>query len=163
VKEAGFEFDRHRQENILAMSALVHRRWLERLLHNGDIHTMHFGLEARVPFANRTVLEQVCKVYPQLGYKNGTEKYVVRRVAEKWLPPALAHRKKSSLPRDPRLGKAYQQVLYSLLKGKNEFIDAWLHRPALEALCVQKDITENHRLILFNMICLIYWAEQYAK
>jgi asparagine synthase (glutamine-hydrolysing) len=163
VEEAGYRFGRDRDENILAMSTLVCRRWLERLLHNGDIHTMHFGLEARVPFANRTMLETSCLVPPSLGFKNGIEKYILRQAAKKWLPESFANRKKSSLPRDPRLGEAYQAILCNLLQERNEFISHYLNRPALEQLCRQEAIAEDERMLLFNLISLIYWAEQYIS
>ena len=163
AQQAGHCFGTSPEENILAMSTLVYRRWLERLLHNGDIHTMHFGLEARVPFANRSMLEAACRVYPAAGYKDGVEKNVLRRAAEQWLPAAFTGRKKSSLPRDPRLGAAYQSILYALLKDRNEFVATFLDKTALIALCQQKLISENERMTLFNVICLLYWAECYAK
>ncbi len=161
--DAGYTFGRSPRENILAMSTLIHQRWLQRLLHNGDIHTMHFGLEARVPFANRNMLEAAALVYPEAGFKNNTEKYVLRKAAEKWLPAGLAHRKKSSLPRDPRFGQEYQRILRTLLDQKNSFADRYLSRPALDQLCRQTTLEENQRMLLFTIICLIYWAEEYAK
>lgn len=158
----GLQFGKNEQENILAMSAVVRSRWLQRLLHNGDIHTMHFGLEARVPFANRNVLDAVSQVTPASGFKNGQEKYIIRQAATRWLAADFSFRKKSALPRDPRLGKAYQPILKSLLQPNSSFIHTWLNKPALEALCNQQTITENDRMMLFNMISLLNWAQEYA-
>lgn len=163
VKQNGFDFGKGGDERLLAMSTLVIKRWLERLLHNGDIHTMQFGLEARVPFANRNFLDIASQIYPHLGFKNGVEKYILRQAASKWLPPKFFNRKKSALPRDPRLGKAYQSLLLNLLKKKNDFIDLFLYRPALNALCELNTISEIDRMIMFNMICLIQWGNHYAK
>lgn len=163
VCKAGVQFGRSEAENILAMSVLVNRRWLARLLHNGDIHTMHFGLEARVPFANRNMLYAVSQVGPALGFKMGVEKYMLRQVALRHMPATLALRKKSSLPRDPRLGVAYQAILQQLLTGKNDFIDTYLDRKALEALSRQPTVPEADRLLLFNMISLIQWASHYVQ
>jgi asparagine synthase (glutamine-hydrolysing) len=161
--DAGYCFGKEQNENILAMSTLVCRRWLERLLHNGDIHTMQFGLEARVPFANRNMLAASCQVFPSAGFKQNIEKHILREAAKKWLPASFANRKKSSLPRDPRLAKTYQSILYSLLQQENEFISCYLDKAILSNLCVQGSTNENERMILFNIICLIYWAQQYAK
>lgn len=160
---AGFQFGKGEEENILAMSTLVHQRWLPRLLHNGDIHTMHFGLEARVPFANRVVLDTVNQVLPASGFKQGQEKYIVRQAASQWLDEKFYNRKKSALPRDPRLGACYQSILHQLLQEKNEFIDYYLNRKALETLCFLPDVTENDRMQLFNMICLINWSKHYVR
>lgn len=162
VAEAGYDFGKGGEESILAMSTLVHRRWLQRLLHNGDIHTMHAGLEARVPFANRNVLDAASLVYPRHGFKNEMEKNVLRNAASWWLGGHFCKRKKSALPRDPRLGKGYQQLLQQQLACNGDFIDTWLNRPALEALSRVETITEQDRMMLFNMVSLICWAEVYA-
>lgn len=163
VSKAGVQFGRNPEEDILAMSILVNRRWLGRLLHNGDIHTMHFGLEARVPFANRNILYAVSQVGSEMGFKMGVEKYMLRQVALRHMPAALALRKKSSLPRDPRLGVAYQGILQQLLQGKNDFVDTYLDRKALDTLSRQATVPETDRLLLFNMISLIQWASHYAQ
>lgn len=160
--EEGLRFAQNEQENMLAMSAVVRSRWLQRLLHNGDIHTMHYGLEARVPFANRNVLDAVSHIMPGDGFKNGQEKYMIRQAATRWLPHDFSWRKKSALPRDPRLGKAYQPILQHLILQQHHFINTWLNKPALEALCNQPTITENDRMMLFNMISLLNWAKEYA-
>lgn len=163
ANDVGFVFDKTIEENHLAMSALVQRRWLQRLLHNGDIHTMNYSLEARVPFANQNVLEISSLIPPALGFKNGIEKNLLRQVASLWLTPTFTTRKKSALPRDPRLGSYYQVVLTSLLREKNDFIDTFLNRPSLERLCKIRSINENNRMILFNMTSLILWSKEYAK
>lgn len=160
--EEGLQFGKSEHENVLAMSTVVRNRWLQRLLHNGDIHTMRYGLEARVPFANRNVLDVVKHITPENGFKNGQEKYIIRKAATRWLAADFSWRKKSALPRDPRLGNAYQPILYSLLNENSDFINTWLNRPELEALCRQQTVTENDRMMLFNMICLLNWAQEYA-
>lgn len=159
----GFDFDRNGEDQIFAMNSLIISRWLGRLLHNGDLHTMHFGLEARVPFANRNVLEAAQQAYPCEGFKNGVEKYLLRKVASAWLPKRYAMRKKSALPRDPRLGTEYKNLLRFHLQEKNEFLDTYLDRTSLAKLAEKKAISENDRMILFNILSLIYWGEQYAK
>ena len=47
------------------ITRLIVERWLPRLLHNGDIHCMAFGLEARVPFAATRLLELAARVGPR--------------------------------------------------------------------------------------------------
>lgn len=163
AQDAGYAFGRSNEENILAMSTVIRRRWLERLLHNGDIHTMHFGLEARVPFANRNLIDIAAQVPPAAGFKNQTEKHVLREAAKKWLPAGFANRKKSSLPRDPRLAAGYQRILQELLQQPNPFIDEYLHRQTLEALCEKNVVSDIQRMLLFNVICLIFWAEHYGQ
>ncbi len=52
-------------ELIRATTRLIVERWLPRLLHNGDIHTMRSSLEARVPFADAGVLAVAARVSPR--------------------------------------------------------------------------------------------------
>jgi asparagine synthase (glutamine-hydrolysing) len=42
-------------------------------------------------------------------------------------------------------------------------VAAYLDKTALAALCEQQLLSENDRMLLFNVICLLYWAECYAK
>ena len=163
AKNAGYDFDKNADESILAMSTLIHNNWLSRLLHNGDIYSMRFGLEARVPFANLNFLQIASKIHPKIGFKKGVEKYLLRKVASKWLPDKFFNRKKSALPRDPRLGCYYKKILKSLLVEKNDFIDTFLDRKALSKLCTPGPVSETDRVLLFHMICLIHWSRFHVK
>ncbi|GAA5038166.1 asparagine synthetase [glutamine-hydrolyzing] 3 [Marivirga lumbricoides] len=163
VERNGFSFSGNQQDKILAMSCLIYKRWLGRLLHNGDIHSMNFGLEARVPFANKNLLEVVSHIGPEMGFKNENEKYLLRMVAKNWLPDYITNRKKSALPRDPRLGAKYQAVLKSLLLQMDDFVEDYLNLNTLSALCELKTIEENDRMMLFNMICLLKRVQHDAE
>src|SRR5581483_10462432 len=66
AESAGFEWDTP-LGCLLATTYLIIKRWLPRLLHNGDIHTMAFSVEARVPFADTEVIELSEKVHPDLA------------------------------------------------------------------------------------------------
>lgn len=155
IEKNGYSFKGTQQDRILAMSCLIYKRWLGRLLHNGDIHSMHFGLEARVPFANKNMLEVASHIGPELGFKNGIEKSLLKSAAKNWLPDYIINRKKSALPRDPRLGPQYQEILKNLLQEMGDFVEDYLNLNTLTALCEQKTIVENDRMMLFNMICLL--------
>jgi asparagine synthase (glutamine-hydrolysing) len=124
---------------------------------------MHFGLEARVPFANQSYLRAACQIPPHLGFKGSTEKHILRQAAQKWLPPLFSERKKSALPRDPRLGKAYQNALLPLIQRHKDLIEPYLDIPALLSLCHIENVKEADRMILFNMISFIHWFTIYAK
>lgn len=164
AQKAGFNFGKNPEEDLLATSALVYKLWLGRLLHNGDIHTMRHGLEARVPFANQNVLEIAQQIPPHLGFKNTVEKHIVRSAAHGTLHDSIRLRKKSALPRDPRLGTEFQKILQALLKEENPFIDIFLNRKELFRLAKQNaPVSENQRMILFNIITLIYWSKHYVK
>lgn len=108
----------------MAMSTVILRRWLPRLLHNGDLHTMAFGLEARVPFADRRVLAVAARVGLGDGWSDDVddadpvpEKRFLRRAVADLVPDAIRRRRKSALPRDDGLGDAFQARLAADLLG----------------------------------------------
>jgi asparagine synthase (glutamine-hydrolysing) len=108
----------------MATSTVILRRWLPRLLHNGDLHTMAFGLEARVPFADRRVLNVASRIGLADGWSDNVddtdpvpEKRVLRRAVADLVPDTIRRRRKSALPRDDGLGDAYQARLAAALLG----------------------------------------------
>lgn len=161
--KAGCKFSKNKEERLLATSSLIKTLWLGRLLHNGDIHTMKHSLEARVPFANQNLYEISRLIHPELGFKDGTEKYIVREAAKGVLIDEIRLRKKSALPRDPRLGRSYQQILITLLSEKNPFVDTYLNRSYLNHLAsFSSPISEQMRMMIFNAITVINWSKNYA-
>jgi len=66
---------------LRATQWLVRHRWLQRLLHNGDIHCMAHGLEARVPFSDIEVLDLAATIPPELALRNGVEKSMLREAS----------------------------------------------------------------------------------
>lgn len=160
VKRGGYQFGDSR-ENLQAMSYLIVQLWLGRLLHNGDIHCMAHGLEGRVPFANREIIAQSQRVPAEWGYRSGIEKFTLRKAAEPLLIQEIVNRKKSALPRDPRLSKHYQKILKQLVETEKDFIREYLDIDELGRLVNQAELKENERILVFNLISLINWGRCY--
>ena len=110
---------------LLATTYLIMKRWLPRLLHNGDIHTMAFSVEARVPFADTDILELSEKVHPHLALRNGCEKYLLRQAAHGLMPEANRLRPKSALPKDQRR-RAISNRGRKGHQPSGDFIGIWL-------------------------------------
>nr|WP_319398168.1 asparagine synthase (glutamine-hydrolyzing) [uncultured Carboxylicivirga sp.] len=161
AQTAGYHFDKGKEERILATTTLITKLWLGRLLHNGDIHTMNSSLEGRVPFANQNLYQISKTIHPSLGFKNNIEKYVVREAAKGTLIDEIRLRKKSALPRDPRLARAYQQILVNLLQEKNPFCEQYFNTQYLNKLAHDKHMTEQKRMMIFSCIAAIYWGKKY--
>lgn len=161
AKHAGYRFNKGKEEQILATTSLITKLWLGRLLHNGDIHTMNSSLEGRVPFANQNLFNVSKTIHPSLGFKNDIEKYVVREAAKGILIDDIRLRKKSALPRDPRLATAYQEILSNLLLEKHSFCEQYLNTKYLKKLATDNHITEQKRMMIFGSIAAIYWGKKY--
>jgi asparagine synthase (glutamine-hydrolysing) len=66
----------------------------DELLMYGDKLSMAHGLEARVPYLDRAVVEYVQRLGATLKVRNGSRKWLHRRVSRQFLPPQILKRKK---------------------------------------------------------------------
>lgn len=89
----GADDARHRELSYLAL-----RRWLPDLLDRNDRVSMAAGVEARVPFCDKELVQYLWNVPFAIKSAGGIEKGVLRRAVEHVLPPSIAQRKKSAFP-----------------------------------------------------------------
>ena len=57
---------------------------------------MAASTEIRVPFIDMEVMKAAFNISSSLKLKSGTQKYILKKVAEKWLPNEIIYRPKSS-------------------------------------------------------------------
>ena len=60
----------------------------------GDRVSMHSSVEVRYPFLDEDVFDFTAKLHPRWKLRGFRDKYLLRRVAERWLPPEIARRHK---------------------------------------------------------------------
>ena len=60
----------------------------------GDRVAMHSSVETRYPFLDEDVLSFLATLHPRWKLRGLTDKYIERKVAERWLPKEVAWRKK---------------------------------------------------------------------
>jgi len=148
---------------ILATTYLVVKRWLPRLLHNGDIHLMAFSLEGRVPMADMELLDLARRIEPRSACRNGTEKRLLREAARGLMPEAPRQRLKSALPKDQGVADLYQQAAAEALDSSRSFLGAFLDASRLRCLCdPQRRLDEQERSLLFRLIAIHYWQQAYG-
>lgn len=161
VAEAGLSFDEP-HERIAATTELIVRRWLPRLLHNGDVHCMAFGVEPRVPFAANAVLACAQAVGPERALAGGVEKAVLRRAAMGLVPEAIATRRKSALPKDQAVGVAYRRLLTETLAEPHPLVSTLVDIPQLQQQAAAEPMNERTRGVVFRVLCLQRWAMAYG-
>lgn len=61
-----------------------------------DRASMAASVEVRVPFIDRKVVELAMRIPPQFKYQQGQSKYILKKVAEKYLPHDIIYRPKAS-------------------------------------------------------------------
>jgi asparagine synthase (glutamine-hydrolysing) len=147
----------------LATTYLIIKRWLPRLLHNGDIHAMQHSLEARVPFADIHLLRFAQKVAPSTGYNNGVEKWLLRKSCKGLLPETSRERRKSALPKDQRVDNIYKAIGVGLFITYKEFLSNFIDIKNILQLCrTDYNLSEQEKSLLFRLISLCYWKEEYG-
>ena len=162
---AGYNWS-DQNNQYMATSYLIIKFWLPRLLLNADIYPMHFGLEARVPFADINLMDLASKISPKLAMKNNVEKYCLKQIARNRIPESIRNRLKSSLPKSQTIGKYYQKELRQILlhPGAKELISHYLHWPAIHQLATtNNELTEKERALLFKVISFYYWYQHHVN
>jgi asparagine synthase (glutamine-hydrolysing) len=61
----------------------------------GDRAAMHSSVETRYPFLDEDVYDFLAQVHPRWKLRGLRDKFLLRQLAERWLPPAIAHRRKA--------------------------------------------------------------------
>jgi asparagine synthase (glutamine-hydrolysing) len=84
----------HPLNRALCMAGRIH---LPGLLLNGkgDRVAMHSSVETRYPFLDEEVFAYLAPLHPRWKLRRLTDKYVLRKLAERWLPPQIAWRSKA--------------------------------------------------------------------
>lgn len=88
------------------------RFFMQTLLNRMDRTSMFSGLEARVPFADRTLVDYVFNIPWEMKAKNGLVKNILRQASKGLLPDEILFRRKSPYP------KTYNPYYETLLAGR---------------------------------------------
>jgi asparagine synthase (glutamine-hydrolysing) len=159
VEGAGGSFDGDRDARVAAMTYLVVKRWLPRLLHNGDVHTMRASLEARVPFADAALVDLAARVAPSIALRFGTEKWALREAMCGVVPERVRTRKKSALPKDLAVEPVFRAEALEALCAPHALVRAVVDVGAVARLAAREGpLTEAERAVLFRVITLSHWC-----
>lgn len=162
VEASGVGFAGDHANRILAMTHLVVKRWLPRLLHNGDVHTMRASLEARVPFADVALVELASRVSPAVAMRGGTEKWALRESARGVVPEHVRTRKKSALPKDLAVELVFREETAKVLRDPPALVSALVDLEAVRAMAVQPSaLGEAQRAILFRVVTFAHWSRHH--
>lgn len=100
---------RHRQ-----ISYLNQVWFMQTLLDRMDRTSMHYGLEARVPFCDHRIIEYVYNIPWEMKFSGGVEKSLLREAFRGEIPDEVLFRKKSPYPKT--YSPFYEQLLANKLK-----------------------------------------------
>ena len=142
------------------------RLWLpDDLLVKVDRATMAHSLEARVPYLDHRFVEFVARLDPSLKQRGDTRKYLLKRLAEKFLPRDIVHRRKQGfvMPLSEWLAAGLKPHVERSV-GPTGLARRGLFRAgALERLWQEhRSGRRNHAGRLWALTVLEAWFERYA-
>jgi asparagine synthase (glutamine-hydrolysing) len=141
------------------------RLWLpDDLLTKVDRATMAHSLEARVPYLDHRFIETCARLDPAWKQRGEVRKYVLKKVAEKYLPPEIVHRPKQGffMPLREWLGRELKEHVCASLGGnglgrRNLFQPEALARLQRQHYSGRKD----HSVRMWSLLVLERWFQRY--
>jgi asparagine synthase (glutamine-hydrolysing) len=130
----------------------------DELLMFGDKLTMAHGIEGRVPYLDRTVVEYVQRLDSSKKVRRGERKWLHRRVCENYLPKQILDRKKRGFAVnvvDGWLNSSIEGAMPEMLLSPDSLMYDILEPAPVKALLDQHRAgrQDNHKL-LFSLVML---------
>ena len=93
-------------------------RYLQFMLDRKDRMSMAVGMEVRVPFCNKRLVDYVFNIPWRMKTFDGREKSILRAATRELLPASIVERKKSPYPatQDPAYEKAVREEVAEFLR-----------------------------------------------
>ena len=133
----------------------------DELLMFGDKLSMAHGLEARVPYLDRTVVEFAQRLATNLKVRKGTGKWLHREACRQFLPPAILARKKRGFAVnvvDEWFHSSLRGALPEMLLDSGSLMFDLLEPHAVQRLLNdhRSGRQDNHKL-LFSLVMFEQW------
>jgi asparagine synthase (glutamine-hydrolysing) len=126
-----------------------------------DIASMRRSLEIRVPMLDEDLFQFGLSIRHQLKVFNGQTKAVLRRVAERRLPPAIAQKPKQgfTIPVDTWVSAEFKATLRETLLGANSQLPRVFapdsYRPFIEAFVEGRSLPGVERGVLYHRALML--------
>jgi len=133
----------------------------DELLMYADKLSMAHSLEVRVPYLDRTVVEYVQRLGSHFKVRNGSRKWLHRRVCQSYLPQVILRRKKRGFASnvvDEWFRSSLKGELSELLLDESSLMFGLLNPKSVRRLLEghQSGRQDNHKL-LFSLVMLEQW------
>ncbi|MEA3398649.1 MAG: asparagine synthase (glutamine-hydrolyzing) [Patescibacteria group bacterium] len=133
------------------------------LIYKVEIASMAHGLEARSPFLDQHFLKFTAQMPTELKLKGWNKKYLLKKIAEEYLPRECVYRKKQgfTVPLDYWFRGRLNDYLRDNLLDKN-FIDYGFNRAEIEKMISKhKSKQANYQNQLYALLMLRLWLKQW--
>jgi asparagine synthase (glutamine-hydrolysing) len=139
--------------------------WLpDDLLVKADRMTMANSLELRVPFLDHRLVEFAVQMPPALRLKRGITKYILKRWAERLLPPQIIYRSKKGFPVPTKSwfrGDLAGYARETLLSG-DSYLREYFSRTEIQHL-LEAHHREDRSEQIYSLLVLNHWHRQFVR
>jgi len=162
---AGVMGDKRFRTGLDEMQYLDIKVWLpDNLLLRGDRMSMAAGLEARVPFLDHRLVEQSFLLPERFKVRGSTGKYVIKKIAEKYLDRSIIYRPKVgfAVPMSKWFRGELRDLLASSILRRDSFSRDFFKGDALETL-VNEHLSgrrDNHKK-LWILLNFELWRDRF--
>jgi asparagine synthase (glutamine-hydrolysing) len=136
----------------------------DELLMYSDKLSMAHGLELRVPYLDKELVEYVERLPGRFKVRNGTRKWLHRRVAERLIPPQILKRKKRGFGVnvvDSWFGHAVAGHMEQMLLDSTSLMYQYLRPAAVKKLLDEhRSRSANNYKVLFSLVLFEQWLRQ---
>ncbi|WP_299987983.1 asparagine synthase (glutamine-hydrolyzing) [uncultured Pontibacter sp.] len=139
------------------------------LLKKIDISSMQHSLEGRSPFLSKGILEFAPSLPDSLKIKGTTTKYLLRKLAAKYLPAGVEKLPKRGfeVPVIPLMENTLKPMLKDYLSSANALYRSVVDPKVIDALLQDKEgasMTRDRRArILFSVLAMEVWHQKLGK
>ena len=133
----------------------------DQLLAKSDVSAMAFSLEARSPFLARELVEFSATIPTSLRLRHFTTKYLLKRVAERYVPAEAIYRRKRGfvMPAASWLRGPLAPILQAAVDSEVAHDRGWINPDATKRLIAEHmDGTHDWSEQLWTLLVLEVWA-----
>jgi asparagine synthase (glutamine-hydrolysing) len=159
-----------RAQGASALDAMLYtdcKLWLpDNLLDRGDRMTMGASIEGRVPFLDHELVEYAFSLPAHVKVRGFTRKYLIKQIAEKYLPRSIVHRRKVGfrLPLTQWFRGRLRDMCYDRICAGSGPLAQFLNGRALRR--VLDDHCSGHKdnwLQIWTLLGLSIWHELFCR
>ena len=151
--------DKH--ERLNQMLYVDTKLWLpDDLLARGDKTSMAASLEGRVPLLDHKLVEFAASLPSQMKIKRLARKYLLKKVARKWLPPEVVDRKKKGFPMPFSLWfrNECRPFVHDLLSPETTKRRGLFNSDYVQSLIMEHDVgMADHGQLLWGLMSVELW------
>ena len=139
------------------------KTWLpDCLLLKADKMTMAASVELRVPFLDHAIVEFASSLPSNYKIHNGTGKYILKKIMEKYLPTEIIYRQKMgfTVPTQKWFAEDLLGAAKDIVFSKKIMDTGWFQKRYLEKMFRRHSkCEEDYSRRIFSLLVLYYWLE----